>query len=428
MGPHGLIIGATGSGKSELLRTLVPSLAITHSSEALNFVLVDFKGGATFASLDALPHTSAVITNLAEELSMVDRMQDALAGEMTRRQELLRAAGNYVSRYDYEQARAAGEPLTPLPSLLVICDEFSELLAAKPDFIDLFVMIGRLGRSLGVHLLLATQRLEEGGCAGWRRTCPTGSACAPSRPMESRIVLGVPDAYELPNAPGHGYLRSDTQTLLRFRAAYVSGPYRRGRAAGRPQAAVQAPDRPVRVGPCPRRRAGGGAQAARARGGGGQADLHARRDRRTVCTGTGPPAHQVWLPPLVRAAEPDRAARPLVVDPARGLVAAGRPGAGGLAVPVGIVDRPYEQRRDPLVVDLDGAGGHVRHRRRARARQEHHAAHAAVRAGADPHPARGPVLLPRLRRRHPARAGRAAARRGWRAGATPRRCAAPSPR
>ena len=96
MGPHGLVIGATGSGKSELLRTLVAALAITHSSDELNFVLVDFKGGATFASLDVLPHTCAVITNLADELPLVDRMQDALAGEMVRRQELLRAAGNYV--------------------------------------------------------------------------------------------------------------------------------------------------------------------------------------------------------------------------------------------------------------------------------------------------------------------------------------------
>ena len=106
MGPHGLLIGATGSGKSELLRTIVASLAVNHSSEELNFVLVDFKGGATFASLDVLPHTSAVITNLADELPLVDRMQDAIAGEMIRRQEVLRAAGNYVSRYEYEKARA----------------------------------------------------------------------------------------------------------------------------------------------------------------------------------------------------------------------------------------------------------------------------------------------------------------------------------
>ena len=87
MGPHGLVVGATGSGKSELLRTLVLGLAMTHPPDQLNLVLVDFKGGATFAGMADLPHVSAVITNLADELALVDRMQDALAGEMVRRQE-----------------------------------------------------------------------------------------------------------------------------------------------------------------------------------------------------------------------------------------------------------------------------------------------------------------------------------------------------
>src|SRR6185437_14374772 len=108
MGPHGLVIGATGSGKSELLRTLVLGLAITHSSEILNFVLVDFKGGATFLGLEGLSHVSAVITNLEDELPLVDRMHDALHGELVRRQELLRSAGNYASVRDYEQAREQG--------------------------------------------------------------------------------------------------------------------------------------------------------------------------------------------------------------------------------------------------------------------------------------------------------------------------------
>ena len=207
MGPHGLLVGATGSGKSELLRTLVLGLAVTHSSETLNFVLVDFKGGATFLGLDRLPHTSAVITNLAEELPLVDRMHDALHGELVRRQELLRAAGNISSQRDYEQARERGAPLAPLPSLFVIVDEFSELLSSKPEFIELFVMIGRLGRSLGVHLLLASQRLDEGRLRGLETHLSYRIGLRMFSGMESRAVLGAPDAYELPSTPGSGYLR-----------------------------------------------------------------------------------------------------------------------------------------------------------------------------------------------------------------------------
>lgn len=233
MGPHGLAIGATGSGKSEFLRTLVLGLVMTHSPDALNLVLVDFKGGATFLGLDELEHVSAVITNLEDELHLVDRMRDALAGEMTRRQELLRRAGNYASRRDYETARENGAPLDPLPSLFIVVDEFSELLAAKPEFIDLFVMIGRLGRSLGVHLLLASQRLEEGKLRGLDTHLSYRIALRTFSASESRVVLGVPDAYELPSAPGNGYLKAGTDELVRFTAAYVSGP---PKATARPPA------------------------------------------------------------------------------------------------------------------------------------------------------------------------------------------------
>jgi S-DNA-T family DNA segregation ATPase FtsK/SpoIIIE len=230
MGPHGLVVGATGSGKSELLRTLVLGLAVTHSCQTLNFVLVDFKGGATFTRLDDLPHTSAVITNLADDLALVDRMRDALEGELNRRQELLRSAGNYANVKDYERARENGAPLAPIPSLLVVVDEFSELLTAKPDFIDLFIMIGRIGRSLGVHLLLASQRLEEGRLRGLDTYLSYRIGLRTFSGLESRVVLGVPDAYELPSAPGHGYLKIDTATMLRFKAAYVSGPHTGSRA------------------------------------------------------------------------------------------------------------------------------------------------------------------------------------------------------
>ena len=85
MGPHGVLVGATGSGKSEVLRTLVLSLALSHSPDQLNFVLIDFKGGATFAGMGGMPHISSIITNLGDEASLVDRMEDALDGEINRR-------------------------------------------------------------------------------------------------------------------------------------------------------------------------------------------------------------------------------------------------------------------------------------------------------------------------------------------------------
>ena len=166
MGPHGMLVGATGSGKSELLRSLTAAVAARHDPTLVNLLLIDFKGGAAFADLAALPHVAGLVTNLADDLSLVDRMQLALAGEMARRQEALRLAGNLASIADYQAARARGMPLEPLPYLVVVVDEFGELLVAKPEFLDTFLTVARLGRSLGVHLLLATQRLDEGRIRG----------------------------------------------------------------------------------------------------------------------------------------------------------------------------------------------------------------------------------------------------------------------
>jgi S-DNA-T family DNA segregation ATPase FtsK/SpoIIIE len=371
MGPHGLLIGATGSGKSELLRTLVIGLAATHSSEVLNLVLVDFKGGATFLNMDRLPHTSAVITNLADEIQLVDRMRDSINGEMIRRQELLRESG-YSSLFEYEKARAAGTELTPLPSLLIIVDEFSELLSAKPEFVDLFVSIGRLGRSLGVHLLLASQRLDESrihkveGHLSYRIALRTFSS------MESRSVIGVSSAYELPSAPGNGYLKIDTTNLVRFKAAYVSGPApepvsaaeesiqqaraslevqpftldRQGQLLSeRAEAALVAlPEQPA-----PAEEAVGGQPSD-------ESLLEVLVDRLEE---SGPPARQVWLPPLTASPSLDQLLPGIVPDPVRGMTAPDYPGLGGLRVPLGMVDRPYEQLRELLVADLSAADGHV---------------------------------------------------------------------
>jgi S-DNA-T family DNA segregation ATPase FtsK/SpoIIIE len=358
MGPHGLCIGATGSGKSELLRTLVLGLATTHSSEILNFVLVDFKGGATFLGMEDLQHVSAVITNLEDELPLVDRMYDALHGEMVRRQEWLRASGNYASLRDYEKAREQGAPLTPMPTLFLVLDEFSELLSAKPEFAELFVMIGRLGRSLGVHLLLASQRLEEGKLRGLDTHLSYRIGLRTFSASESRVVLGVPDAYELPSAPGNGYLKFGTESMTRFKAAYVSGPVSEEQAQA------------VQTGPQVQRQivwygadyvtpqivaqpAAAAGAVARPESEASLFDVIVKR-----LAGQGPPAHQIWLPPLDESPSLDELMPGLSATP-MGLTPAGWDQRGLLRVPVGIVDRPFDQRRDPLWLDLSSAAGHI---------------------------------------------------------------------
>ncbi len=361
-GPHGVLIGATGSGKSELLRTLVLSMAITHSSETLNFVLVDFKGGATFIGLDQLPHTSALITNLANEVQLVARMQESLQGELVRRQELLRRAGNFSSALDYEKARAQGAPLDPLPTLFVIVDEFSELLSAHREFIDLFVMIGRLGRSLGVHLLLASQRLDDGRIHQLESHLSYRIGLRTFSSMESRAVIGVPDAYELPARPGSGYMRIDNTTLIRFKAAYVSGPYRAATSKRQRIEAVRklvvpyVTDHLLSRAPEPATGAELSPDEPSDNDRSGTTLLEMMLDR---IAGKGPAAHQVWLPPLYASPSLDEIMPALEPIPGVGLAPVDWAGRGGLIVPIGVVDRPFDQVRDLLMADLSGVGGHA---------------------------------------------------------------------
>jgi ESX secretion system protein EccC len=361
MGPHGLVIGATGSGKSELLRTLVLGLAMTHPPEVLNFVLVDFKGGATFLGLDELRHVSAVITNLADELPLVDRMRDALHGEMVRRQEVLRAAGNYASLRDYTRARDEGTDLAPLPTLFVVIDEFSELLSARPEFIDLFVMIGRLGRSLGVHLLLASQRLEEGRLRGLDSHLSYRIGLRTFSAAESRIVLGVPDAYELPSAPGNGYLKFGTESMTRFKAAYVSGT-----ASAQAQAQPRSPQRRTSQAIVPYEPGYIQPQTVEdATGAIERQDTVADSADSLLSVvvrqlaGQGHAAHEIWLPPLDTPPTLDQLLPPLSVTAQYGCTTEDPQWRGRLRAVAGIVDRPFEQRRDLLWADLSAAGGHA---------------------------------------------------------------------
>ena len=341
MGPHGLCIGATGSGKSEFLRTLTLGMVTAHPPEALNLVLVDFKGGATFLGFERAPHVAAVITNLADEAHLVARMKDALAGEMNRRQELLRAAGNFANIADYNRARGKGARLAPLPALFIVVDEFSEMLSQHPDFIDLFIAIGRLGRSLGIHLLLASQRVDEGRLRGLESHLSYRVCLKTFSSAESRSVLGIPDAYHLPNAPGAAYLKSGSGDPLRFQAAFVSGTYEvspphsaHSHAAPTPRLFTAVPMGRVALGD----QEGAGGTTA-----GCRTVLDTLLSR---LEGRGSPAHQVWLPPLTESPMLDHL-----------LQRAGSPTA--LNVPIGVVDSPFAQRRDVLVAQLAGATGNV---------------------------------------------------------------------
>ncbi len=351
MGPHGLVVGATGSGKSEMLRTLVSSLVIGHGPDQLALMLVDFKGGATFAAMEHVPHLAGMITNLQDDLTLVDRMRDALFGEMQRRQEVLKAAGNLPNVTAYQERVDAGEPLEPLPHLLVIVDEFSELLTAKPDFAELFLAVGRIGRSIGVHLLLASQKLEIGKIRGLESHLSYRIGLRTFSEGESRDVIGVPDAFHLPPEPGSGYLKVDTTVFHRFKAALVSGPYR---------PPTEGPKAVVPVVPYAAVNGlGAWIAATQTATGQGQPDGTAaglRRNERAVLdvlcarlVGSGAArTRPVWLDPLPSVTTLDE----LVGPDDRGET-------GTVTAIVGIVDDAGKQRQFPLEWDFTAGGGNL---------------------------------------------------------------------
>ncbi|MFG2286547.1 type VII secretion protein EccCa [Streptomyces sp. NPDC048595] len=354
MGPHGLCVGATGSGKSELLRTIVLALVATHPPEDLALVLVDYKGGATFAPFTNLPHVAGVITNLENQAGLVERVHASLAGEVKRRQQVLKDAGNIADIGHYAALRANGRPdLEALPHLFVVIDEFGELLTAKPDFIDLFLSIGRIGRSIGVHLLLSSQRIEGGHLKGldtylsYRLGLRTFSA------DESRTVLDTTDAFHLPPLPGFGYLKVDTSHYDRFKASYVSGAYRG--PAQRPEDEGTAPlalpydtyntttgaeDPSAQEPVMPRREMG-------------PTELGVIVEQLTNAAGA---VRRIWLPPLPDAIALDTVAGPLDVS-GRGMQLAGR--RGPMEVPLGVLDAPARQWQGQWYLDLTVAGGHA---------------------------------------------------------------------
>lgn len=217
-GPHGLVAGTTGAGKSELLRTLVIGLATNHSPDDLVFVLVDYKGGAAFDCCSKLPHVVGMVTDLDDHLA--ERALRSLEAELHHRESVLRSAA-VKDILDY---RAAGSPGGPLPRLVVVIDEFATLRSELPEFVSSLVGIAQRGRSLGVHLILATQRPSGAVDANIRANTNLRIALRVQHPTDSNDVIDVSAAAELPrNLPGRAYVRRGEGDVVLVQSAYASG-------------------------------------------------------------------------------------------------------------------------------------------------------------------------------------------------------------
>ncbi|HWU57255.1 MAG TPA: type VII secretion protein EccCa [Microbacteriaceae bacterium] len=344
MGPHGICIGATGSGKSEMLRTLVLGLALSHAPEDLSMVLVDYKGGAAFASFAGLPHVAGIIDNLADDAGLTERARASIAGEVVRRQKVLRDAGGSPSITHYRELRESRPELPLLPHLLLVIDEFGELLTAEPEFIDLLMTIGRIGRSIGVHLLLSSQRIEAGKLRGLDTYLSYRIGLRTFSEAESSTILDRPDAFHLPAIPGYGYMKVDTSIYKRFRAGYVSGPI----AADAEPRASEGTHRPLPL-LLPTFNTLGredpeASEAELQRPSVGRALVDEAVDRLRVAGRTVSP---VWLQPL-----PPRLALSRVVE-------ARSRADDALRVPLGLVDNPAAQQQGSWRLDLTKSGGHA---------------------------------------------------------------------
>lgn len=227
-GPHGLIAGTTGSGKSELLQTLVSSLALEHHPYFVNFLLIDFKGASTFGVFEHLPHVVGLVSNL-DKLS-ANRALEAMNTEMLRRQRFLHRL-KMVDITEYYQRMSdettVSEQWDPLPHLFIIVDEFAQMAQEMPGFLTRLVDTARLGRSLGIHLILATQRPAGVVTDQMRANLNFRISLRVQSIDDSRDMLKRPDAAYLPHdLPGRAYFQvGDGGILRQFQVARAGADY-----------------------------------------------------------------------------------------------------------------------------------------------------------------------------------------------------------
>ncbi|MDO5701169.1 MAG: FtsK/SpoIIIE domain-containing protein [Bowdeniella nasicola] len=245
-GPHAIVAGTTGAGKSELLTTWLLMLAATNPPTTLTFLLIDFKGGAAFGPLIRLPHTIGVLTDL--EPAGTARALTSLRAQLRRRERLLAAAG-LRSIDEYETSGC-----TPLmPRILVVIDEFAALTSDHPDVLDQFVRIATQGRSLGIHLIAATQRPAGAVSAQMRANMPLRICLRVTTPADSSDVIDRPDAADLPPIAGRAFVASTLAQIawagpledVRALVTQIDAAWRR--TGGRGAQVPWAPELPRRI-------------------------------------------------------------------------------------------------------------------------------------------------------------------------------------
>jgi S-DNA-T family DNA segregation ATPase FtsK/SpoIIIE len=335
-GPHGLVAGTTGAGKSELLQTLVASLAANYPPARLSFLLIDYKGGAAFRRCVEFPHVVGFVTDLDEHL--VGRALTSLKAELRRREHVL-AEHEVPELIALERARPDAAPA----SLVIVIDEFASLKREMPQFVAELIEIARIGRTLGVHLLLATQRpsgvIDDHikGNTGYSFALRVASA------PDSMDVIDESMAARIPrDIPGRAFCRIGTD-LTELQTAYVGAPL--------PGAAVGSA---VDVRPF--------ALTAQVSGPPQHSQGDAERTELDAIVDSAIAAHRElgvpappspWLPPL-----------PTFV-PLDSLTPAGPGSPAGAGFALGLIDEPARQRQRALVIDLErdgnllvlGAGG-----------------------------------------------------------------------